>query len=157
MRTSMIGLLIALFLSSSALGQKVQGVWSLVEVTTSGTNGSTKQSTQPSMYLFTKKYYSIIFVSSSDPRPEIDISKATADELRTVFVNDFIANAGTYEMKAGKLTMKPTVAKSPSFMVPGTFSTMSVKIEGDMMTLVSDSSNNGPSTNPTTFRLKRVE
>jgi hypothetical protein len=109
------------------------------------------------MYLFTKTHYSIIFVSSSEPRPDIDVSKATAEELRTVFVNNFIANAGTYEVKGGKLTMRPIVAKSPSFMQPGTFSTMSVKIEGDMMTLVSDSSNTGPSTNPSTFKLKRIE
>ena len=157
MRTSMIALSIALFLSSSAIGQKIQGVWSISEVTTTGANGSTKQATQPSMYLFTKKHYSIIFVASGDPRPEIDISKATSDELRTVFVTNFVANAGTYEVKDGKLTMRPTVAKSPGFMKAGTFSTMSVKIEGDMMTLVSDSSNTGPSTNPTTFKLKRVE
>jgi hypothetical protein len=157
MRTSLIAILIALFLSVSATGQKIQGVWSVTEVTTTGTDGSTRQATQPSMYLFTKTHYSIIVVASSDPRPDIDVEKATAEELRTVFVNNFIANAGTYEVKDGKLTMRPTVAKSPGFMQPGTFSTMSMKIEGNMLTLVSDSSNNGPAKNPVTFKLKRVE
>ncbi len=158
MRTSMIAFVVALVLSVSAFGQKVEGVWSLTEVTTTGTDGSTKQSTQPSMYLFTKKHYSVIYVSSADARPQIaDLSTATADELRNVFVNSFIANAGTYEVKSGKLTMRPTVAKSPAFMAAGTFLTTTVKIDGNVMTLVSDSSNSGPATNPTTFKLKRVE
>lgn len=158
MRLSMMALLIALVLSASAFGQKVEGVWQLTEVTTTGTNGSTKQMTQPSMYLFTKKHYSIIYVASEAPRPVIaDLSKATADELRDVFVGSFIANAGTYEIKGGKITMRPIVAKSPNFMQAGTYATSTIKVAGSMMTLVSDSSNNGPSTNPTTFKLKRVE
>ena len=158
MKITMIVLLISLLLTTSAIAQKVQGVWSLTEITTTGPNGSTTQASQPSMYLFTKKHYSVIYVSRSDPRPPIaDISKATADELRDVFVNSFIANAGTYEVKGGKLTMRPMVAKSPGFMEPGTFVTTSIKLDGNVMTLVSDSSNNGPAANPTTFKLKRVE
>ena len=87
--------------------------------------------TQPSIYLFTKKHYSITYVSSDAPRPAMDdLSKATAAELRSVFVDSFIANAGTYEMKDGKLTTRPTVAKSPGFMQDGNFVTMSVKING---------------------------
>ena len=153
-----MALLIALVLSASAFGQKVEGVWALTEITTTGPNGSTEQMSQPSMYLFTKKHYSIIYVASDTPRNSTtDSSKMSAEELRSVFVDSFIANAGTYELKAGKLTVHPMVAKSPSYMQPSVFSTSSVKIVGNMMTLVSDSSNTGPSTNPTTYKLKRVE
>jgi hypothetical protein len=155
---SMIAFLVILLFCVSSFGQKIQGVWSLTEVTTTGPNGSTVQVSQPSMYLFTKTHYSAIYVSSKEARPQIaDLSKATADELRDVFVNSFVANAGTYEVKGGKLTMRPTVAKNPGFMQPGTFSTVSVKLDGNMMTLVSESTNTGPVTNPTTFKLKRVE
>jgi hypothetical protein len=154
----MLALLVALIFSVSAAGQKIQGVWSLSEITTTGPNGSTKQVSQPSMYMFTKMHYSVIYVSSAEPRPQIaDISKATADELRDVFVNSFVANAGTYEVKSGKLTMRPTVAKNPGFMQPSTFTTLSIKTDGNTMTLVSEGTNNGPSANPTTFKLKRVE
>ena len=158
MKITMFVLLISLLLTASAIAQKVQGVWSLTEITSTGPGGSTQKMSQPSMYLFTKKHYSVIYVSRSEPRPQItDISKANADELRDVFVNSFIANAGTYELKGGKLTMRPMVAKSPAFMEPGTFVTTSIKIDGNVMTLVSDSSNNGPAPNPTTFKLKRIE
>ncbi len=158
MRMSILALFVVLIFSVSASGQKIQGVWSLTEVTTTGPNGSTKQISQPSMYMFTKMHYSVIYVSSAEPRPQIaDISKATADQLRDVFVNSFVANAGTYEVKGGKLTMRPSVAKSPGFMQPGNYTTMSLKTDGKTMTLISESSNNGPATNPTTFKLKRVE
>ncbi len=158
MRSSIMALLIALVLTASAFGQKVEGVWQLTEITTTGTNGSTKQMSQPSMYLFTKKHYSVIYVASDAPRTVMaDIGKATADELRDVFVTSFIANAGTYELKGGKLTMRPSVAKSPGFMQAGNFSTLTIKIAGNMMTLVSENSNSGPAANPTTFKLKRIE
>lgn len=157
MRMSIIVLFIALVFSASAIGQKVEGVWSLTEITTTGDKGTTRQMTQPSMYLFTKKHYSIIYVSSSDPRADMDLAAATADDLRNIFVNSFVANAGTYEIKAGKITMHPMVAKAPSFMKAGTFTTSSVKIDGNMMTLVSESNNNGPTANPQTTKLKRIE
>lgn len=161
MRMFVFVLLIFTVLSVSATAQSksgIQGVWSLTEMTTTGPNGSTKRMSQPSMYLFTKKHYSIIYVSSDSPRAQtIDSSKATAEELRTVFVDSFIANAGTYEFKGGKLTTRPMVAKSPSYMQPGTYLTSSVKIVGNTMTMATESSNKGPSTNPTTFKLIRIE
>ena len=150
--------ILALAASATAQSKKIEGVWRLNEITTTGTNGSTKQITQPSLYLFTKKHYSIIYVSSDSPRPVIeDLSTASSADLRNIFVTSFIANAGTYEMKDGKLTMRPVVAKSPTFMQAGNFLTMSVKIGGNMLTLTSDSSNNGPAANPSTFKLTRIE
>jgi hypothetical protein len=149
-------LAIAIF-GISAQAQKIEGVWSLSEVTTTGPNGSTEKVTQPSMYLFTKKHYSIIYVASDAPRDTTDSSKMDADTLRKVFVQSFVANAGTYELKDGKLTLHPMVAKSPGYMQPGNWNRQTVKITGNTMTLMSDSSNNGPATNPTTYKLTRVE
>ncbi len=160
MRMSIIALFAALVLSGSLVAQSksIEGVWSLTEMTTTGPDGSTKQMSQPSMYLFTKKHYSIIYVSSAAPRVVLeDSSKATAEELRNIFVESFIANAGTYEIKAGKITLRPMVAKSPGYMQPGVYSTSSVKFDANTMTMISESSNAGPATNPTTFKLKRVE
>lgn len=149
-----------MLLSPAAIGQtgSIQGVWKAVEVTTTGEKGANKAVTQPSMYLFTKKHYSIIYVSSDAARPvPEDVSKMTADELRAVFVRDFVANAGTYEMKGGKLTLRPLVAKSPNVMKSGAFHTSAITISGNTMTMVSESSDEGPVTNPTTRKLVRVE
>lgn len=160
MRQGVLCLLIALFLTASAAAQtkSIQGVWKLDEQTTTGPNAEKKVFSQPSMYLFTKKHYSIIYVSSDAPRAVIaDLGAANADELRNIFVNSFIANAGTYDYKGGKLTMHVMVAKSPSFMQPDTWVSSAAKMNGNTMTLTTESSNTGPAANPTTLKLTRVE
>jgi len=157
MRKSIIALFFALALFGSAIGQKIEGVWAMTEVTTTGAGGSTEQISQPSMYIFTKKHYSIIFVAADAPRPDVDVATATAEDLRKIFVDGFVANAGTYELKGGKLTTRPMVAKSPGFMKSDVFVTSSVKVEGNTLTLVSESTKAGPAQNPTTTKLRRVE
>lgn len=160
MKTGLIALFIVAAFSVSGFGQSrsgLEGVWSLTEITTTGDSGSTRKMSQPSMYLFTKNHYSIIYVSGDSPRADVEADKATADELRDTFVKSFVANAGTYEFKGGKLTLHPMVAKSPGYMKAGNWNAYMVKSDGKTATFVSDSSNNGPSTNPTTFRLMRVE
>jgi hypothetical protein len=160
MRAFLILLFIAIAFTATTTAQSrgIEGAWRLTEVTTTGANGGTKMMTQPSIYLFTKKHYSITYVSSDAPRPAMDdLSKATAAELRSVFVDSFIANAGTYEMKDGKLTTRPTVAKSPGFMQDGNFVTMSAKINGNVLTLTTESGRAGTAPNPTTYKLTRIE
>jgi|ERR1043166_3102860 hypothetical protein len=150
-------------LSISAIAQStssIQGVWQLTEVTMTGADGKaeTEKVTQPSMYLFTKSHYSIIYVASDKPREMMDdYSKATKEQLMSIFVQSFVANAGTYEVKDWKLTVHPTVAKSPGYMKDGTWSTSLMKMSGNTMTLISDSSNSGPSKNPITYKLTRIE
>ena len=159
MRALFVSVLSVLLLSATVLAQSksLEGVWRLTEVSTTGDNGGTKQISQPSMYMFTKKYYSIIYVSSDNPRPETEAAKMTADELRSVFIDSFIANAGTYEYKNGKLTVHPSVAKSPSYMKEGTWATYTVKMDGNNLTLVTDSASSGPAMRTSTFKLTRVE
>jgi len=157
MRMFLLALLATAVLGISAQAQKIEGVWTLTEITTTGPNAGTKQITQPSMYLFTKKHYSIIYVSSDAPRDASDPATMDADHLREVFVKSFVANAGTYELKAGKLTLHPMVAKSPTYMQGGRWLKESVTISGNNMTLTTDSSNEGPSKNPTTFKFTRIE
>ena len=157
MRKSILALVFAVAFFGSAIGQKIEGVWVFTEITTTGPNGSTKQITQPGLYIFTKKHYSVIRVTADAPRPDIDVAAATAEDLRKVFVQDFVANAGTYELKRGKLTTRPMVAKSPGFMKSDVFATSSVKVEGNTLTLVSESTNTGPTQNPTTTKFRRIE
>ena len=157
MKRGAMCVVLALFLCISAAAQSrsIQGVWKLNEQTNGGT---TKVISQPSMYIFTKKHYSIIYVTTETPRAVVDdISKLTADELRATFVAGFVANAGTYEFKGGKLTMHPMVAKSPALMQPGRWSTSAVTINGNSMTIVSEANDSGPSQNPTTSKFTRIE
>ncbi|MFN0278341.1 MAG: hypothetical protein ACKVRN_07035 [Pyrinomonadaceae bacterium] len=161
MKVFVLALLIAATMCISVAAQSksgIQGVWKLTEVTTTGPEGKTMKATQPGMYLFTKTHYSIINVVGDKPREVMeDYSKATQEQLLSIFVNGFRANAGTYEVKGGKLTVRPMVAKSPGYMMEGTWDTSAMKIDGNMMTLTSEVSNSGPAKNPTTFKLTRVE
>ena len=159
MKVLLAGVFIAIMLGSSAMAQKkssVEGVWRLDEITA---DGKTKQMTQPSMYLFTKKHYSIIYVSSDAPRPILaDLAKATADELRSVFGSSFVANAGAYEItKDGKISFWPKVAKSPLYMKDGNYSVSTFKITGNTMTIISESANGYPVKSPATSKLTRIE
>ena len=145
-------------LAGFSQSNKITGVWKLVEVKTTGDNAETNSSPQPSQYIFTKKHYSVIFVSSKVPRPEpADLAALTADELRDIFVNSFVANAGTYEVSGNKVTLRPAIAKAPNFMKAGNFSVSTFKIEGQYLTMVAESNNSGPVRNPTTVKLIRVE
>jgi hypothetical protein len=153
----LLGILVILAVSGGVSAQRVAGVWKLDEIMSTGTGASSKKITQPSMYLFTKTHYSIIYVGSDSARSTDEAATMTADQLRDVYVKSFTANAGTYDVTAGKITLRPVVAKNPSYMTPGKWLAMKITVKGNSMTLVTDSTNEGPATNPATFKLTRVE
>ena len=75
MRMYLLTILIAvLSVSAFAQSKSIQGVWKIDEVTMTGMDGKTMnmKATQPSMYLFTKTHYSIIYVESDKPREVMD-------------------------------------------------------------------------------------
>ena len=158
-RKYVLSIAVILMMSCAVSSQRLAGVWRLASVTTTGPNGKTSQSTQPSMYLFTGTHYSIIYVNSDKPRSTDDSDKMTAAQLLETYVDGFVANAGTYDIKAGKLTMHIMVAKSPTFMQGGNWVAYTVKVTGKTMTLVSAGSSlsTAPITTPTTWTLTRVE
>jgi hypothetical protein len=137
---------------------KIVGVWKLVEVKITGEKPETVTSVQPSLYIYTKKHYSTVLVAAKEPRPvPKDNSTLSADELRKIYVTDFVANAGTYEVKGDKITIRPIVAKSSSFMQPGNFVTSVFKVEGNYLTMTAEVDNNGSVKNPMTVKLERIE
>lgn len=163
MKVFVLSLLITVLgVSAFAQGKTgVEGVWQLTEITINGNGGMTMKASQPSQYIFTRKYYSKIYVGTDKPRPVLeDYSKATQEQLFSIFVDGFDANAGTYEVNRDKLTLltlHPIVSKSPSDMKAGTWASYSMKVTGDTITLTPESSNAGPSKKSVTFKLTRVE
>jgi hypothetical protein len=136
----------------------IEGVWQLSEITMTGKYAMTMKITQPSVYIFTRTHYSKIYVASDKPRPVLDdYSKASREELFSTFVDGFDASGGTYEVAAGKLTLHPTVAKSPSDMTEGTWTTYAFTITGNTATLTPETSNTGPNKKPISYKLTRVE
>jgi Lipocalin-like domain len=133
------------------------GTWKYTEVKTTGPNARTNSNPQPGLVIFTGAHYSAVRVSSDQPRPPLqDPTKATAAELLAVY-GPFTANSGTYEISGGNLTIKSVVAKNPAGMAPGAFDEYSFKLQGNTLTLTSVRDANGPSANPTTITLTRVE
>lgn len=156
-KTALIFFAAAMFLTVPASAQSIVGVWKVTDEATAGPQAKTKKVTQPRMYFFTKKHYSIIAVTSDTERAAIDSDTASAEDLRNVFVDSFVANAGTYDYGSGKLSIWPTVAKNPTYMHGGTTATFLVKFKGKTMTITSETANNYPVKTPTTLTFTRVE
>ena len=109
------------------------------------------------LIIFSGKHYSRTEVHSEQPRAVlIDATKANADELRAVW-GPFVAEAGTFELSDDLLTLRPTVAKNPAAMAGGAFTVMSYRLDGNVLTVTQVRNQNGPSPNPSTIKLTRVE
>lgn len=156
-RNLVLGIAVILLMSGAASAQNVAGVWRLDEAKTTGADAKTTTYTQPNLYLFTKGYYSVIRVEGDAPRMTDDLSTMNAQQLQDTFVKNFTANAGTYDVKAGTLTMKVMIAKSPSYMAGGNWSSYKVKLSGNKMTLTSVATKSGAVKDPATMTLTRVE
>jgi hypothetical protein len=82
----------------------IQGVWRVVERTTTGPSGTTNRNPQPGLYIFTGKHYSMMTDTSEKPREVVPVppagAKLTDKEMLTLFrdVQPVIANSGTYEV-----------------------------------------------------------
>jgi hypothetical protein len=135
----------------------VQGVWKVAEFSTSVSNASRITTTaQPGIFIFTKKNYSIMFISSDKPRPEVPLQNPTSAQKIAAW-EPFSANSGTYEIEGTTLRTHPVVAKNPTVMKPGAFVTYDFKIEGNTLLLTPKESNTVPGANPPTFKLVRLE
>ena len=142
----------------AAQSNKLVGVWKLVEVKITGDKPETITTFQPNLYIYTKKHYSVMVVRAKEPRPvPEDNAKLSAEELLKIYVTEFIANAGTYDVKGDRITTRPIVAKSPGLMQPGNFVTSVFKIEGNFLTMTGEADKNGPIKNPMTVKLERIE
>jgi hypothetical protein len=137
----------------------IQGVWKIVEATTTGPGARTIPfGERPNLTIITAKHYSRVEVQADGPRPAIaDVAKATADELRAVW-GPFVAEAGTYEVAPnGLVTMRPIASKNPAVMGPNVFITYAYKIEGNTLSLTQQRNQNGAFPAPFSLKLVRVE
>jgi hypothetical protein len=168
MAQRIVVVLAVLALSGVALvGQSkssIQGVWRVVERTTTGPNGMTNKNPQPSLYIFTGKHYSMMTDTSDRPREVLPIppagSKLSDKEMVALFrdVQPVIANSGTYEVKGSTLTTRPVVAKYSATMTSKVGQAFEFKLDGSNLTLTQTIGPSGQKpTNPTTVRLVRVE
>jgi hypothetical protein len=135
----------------------LHGVWRTVEVTVPG---PTPQIFRPAatLAIFHGKHYSRVEVHGEQGRPLLrDPSVASADELRAVW-GPFVGEAGTFEMTGTNVvTMQASVAKNPAAMMNGATSVFRYQRQADTLTLTQLRTPAGPSANPVTVKLVRVE
>jgi hypothetical protein len=134
-----------------------QGVWRTVEVVVPGPPLRTFRSAA-TLAIFHGRHYSRVELHTEQPRPQLaDPAKASADELRAVW-GPFVAEAGTFELRGDNtITMRATVAKNPAAMVEGASSVYTYRHEGDLLLLTQVRTPAGPSPNPVTVTLRRIE
>jgi hypothetical protein len=135
----------------------LQGVWRTVEVVVPGASTRTYRP-EATLVIFHGRHYSRVEVHTEQPRPLLaDQARASADELRAVW-GPFVGEAGTFEQSGNNMiTMHATVAKNPAAMTPGTSSVYTYRREGELLTLTQVRTPAGPTSNPVTIKLTRVE
>ena len=140
----------------------LEGVWRIVESTTTGADPSTNSNPEPNLIIFTKGHYSFLSVNGEGPRPTFaaakDRNKLTDAEkiARYEQWSRFSANAGTYVVKGTKLTRRPLVAKNETFMAKDFSIESEFKLDGNTLFLTTKSMPGQPA-GETRHKLKRVE
>ncbi len=119
---------------------QLEGVWKIAEVVVPASNtnekGTSITSPQPGLLIFTKGYYSGMAVTADQPRAAVAPAKdprnlTDAEKIaRYEQWRQFIANAGTYEVKGSTLTMHAMVAKNVDVMTTAATQTWELKPEG---------------------------
>jgi hypothetical protein len=140
-------------------GPTIQGVWRMVERTTTGSAGSTNKSPQGGVWIFTRQYNSQVGIAlqTDKPRPDLpDPAKATADELRAAW-GPVVATSGPYHIAGNVLTFNNIVNKNPVGMKTGASVTWTYKLEGNALEVTQKTNESGPITNPVTLKFTRLE
>jgi hypothetical protein len=135
----------------------VQGVWRTLEVVVPGAAGRTFKP-EATLAIFHGRHYSRVEVHAEQPRPLLgNPAEASADQLRAVW-GPFVAEAGTFDVSGSDvITLRTTIAKNPAAMRDGASSVYKYRREGDTLTLTEVRTPAGPSAQPITVRLARVE
>jgi hypothetical protein len=105
--------------------------------------------------IFTKKHGTMVLISGDKLRP--DLPQKATDVQKVAAWTPFQANAGTYEVKGNTYTAKRLMAKNPSEMRPDNFTTVEFGIEGNTLTLIPKTNQDGPIANPIITKFERVE
>jgi len=150
-------LVVLVIVQSASAQSRLEGVWRVSEVTITGQNTFkiTVEPTHPSLFIVTKKHWSLLNIGTPT-RPDLPKQGAT-DAQKVAAWTPFIASAGTYEVQGNMVTSRNTVAKDPGDMAPGNFTTNEFKIEGDTVTFTPKTNQDGPIANPMITKMVRVE
>ena len=133
----------------------LEGEWQIEEVTiVGGDNEGTYSNPQPSLFIFTGRHYSTLLIPGDSPRQQFP--EQTTDEERLAAFDNFIANAGTYQVTGSTLTVQPFVAKVPNAMAGEGFA-YEYSLNGNSLILVLAGAAWASSDTEIIYRLSRLE
>ena len=142
--------------SAAESNAALQGAWRTVEVVVPGAPGRTYKPLS-TLAIFHGRHYSRVEVHAEQPLPPLaDPWSASADQLRAAW-GPFVGEAGTFEVNGNEITMQATVSKNPSAMTKGAVSVYTFRRDGNTLTLTQVRTHAGPSANPITVKMTRVE
>lgn len=98
-------------------GPTLEGVWKRVEtVIPEGQPNAGTHTTdiQPSLDIFTKSHYSLVFVNGYAARPALSATPTPAEQLAAW--QPLAAQAGSYKLEGDKLILTQIVSKDPNAM-----------------------------------------
>lgn len=138
--TALVAFLLFVHAAFTQTTNPVEGAWKIVEYVrpgkSSAVNDTTVTDPQPSQFIFTRSYFSRMFVMEDRPRPAVapvkDPQNVTDAEkiARYEQWKPFAANAGTYEIKGATIIFHIIVAKSVNIMTRGKPQTLELRLEG---------------------------
>jgi hypothetical protein len=132
-------LLVPLLLTVVSVGvqppaSSFEGVWKRVEESYAAPDTSWAiREPQPSLYIFTKRHYSMMYVLGARPRTLFAGPGPTGAEKVAAY-DRFRASAGTYELRGPLLIIHPVVARSPDYMAVKA-DTARYRLRGDTLLL----------------------
>ena len=99
---------------------------------------SDDESHQRGLYIFTEANYSIMYVSSDEPR--VDWSSPPTEAERLAAMSSIVANSGRYSMEGDQINFEAYMALAPNYMNgwPDNDRTATVSVDGDRMTWTYD-------------------
>jgi hypothetical protein len=92
------------------------GVWQVKEVARQGDSGTLADKPFPSIFIFTRRYYSMVWVFGAEPQRPFAERWNPTDAEKIERFNSMVVNSGTYKVKGNTLIAHPVVARIPDFM-----------------------------------------
>ena len=105
----------------------LEGAWRFVETTNPRTLAVIDN--QPGYRLFVNGHFAWVRVNGLRPRPQ-PTSTSTTNLLRTVYVDGFLAQAGTYEVRGDTMISHPIVHRDPAAMAEGNYQVWLIRLVG---------------------------
>ena len=129
------------------------GVWRIVETTINASGETTViRDPQPGLYIFTERHFSTMLVPGRESRAPFSAARTDAERLSAY--DNFIADAGTYELQGSTVVTNNVIAKIPNGMdatIPYRYS-----FENQELLLILESAW-APPGGSITYRLQRLE